>query len=64
MRPDNRDLARSPARCRIGQLIRLLSTDQPGEAAAGASALKRALQSAGLDIHKLADVANESGSAQ
>ena len=47
-------------RRRIGQLIRLLSSDQPGEAAAAAQALNRALTSAGLDIHELAELA-ESG---
>ncbi len=44
-------------RRRIGQLIRLLSSDQPAEAAAAAQALNRALESAGLDIHELAEVA-------
>ena len=43
-------------RRRIGQLIRLLSSDQPGEAGASAQALNRALKSAG-HIHKLAEVA-------
>jgi len=42
---------------RIGQLIRLLSSDQPGEASAAAQALKRTLASAGLDLHELAKVA-------
>jgi hypothetical protein len=42
---------------RIGQLIRLLSSDHPGEASAAAQALKRTLASAGLDIHELAKVA-------
>jgi hypothetical protein len=42
---------------RIGQLIRLLSSDQPGEAAASAQALNRALISAGTDIHALAEIA-------
>jgi hypothetical protein len=41
---------------RIGQLIRMLSSDQPGEAGAAAQALNRTLVSAGLDIHRLADV--------
>jgi hypothetical protein len=47
----------NPTSRRIGQLIRLLSSDQPGEAAAAAGALTRTLNQAGLDIHKLADVA-------
>jgi hypothetical protein len=47
----------NPASRRIGQLIRLLSSDQPGEAAAAAQALNRTLASAGLDIHELAKVA-------
>lgn len=46
----------NPTSRRIGQLIRMLSSDQPGEAGAAAHALNRALASAGLDIHKLADV--------
>jgi hypothetical protein len=41
---------------RIGQLIRMLSSDQPGEVGAAAQALNRTLVSAGLDIHRLADV--------
>src|SRR5580704_11776030 len=41
---------------RIGQLVRMLSSDQPGEAGAAAQALNRTLVSAGLDIHKLAEV--------
>lgn len=48
------------ARRRIGQLIRLLSSDQPGEAGAAAQALNRTLASAGLDIHTLAEVAEAS----
>jgi hypothetical protein len=47
----------NPTSRRIGQLIKLLSSDQPGEAAAAAQALTRALTSAGLDIHALAEVA-------
>jgi hypothetical protein len=47
----------NPTNRRIAQLIRMLSTDQPGEAAAAAAALNRALTSAGLDIHALAQVA-------
>ena len=41
---------------RLGQLIRLLSSDQPGEAGAAAQALNRTLATAGLDIHDLAKV--------
>jgi hypothetical protein len=41
---------------RISQLIRMLSSDQPGEAGAAAQALNRTLASAGLDIHELAKV--------
>jgi hypothetical protein len=46
----------NPTNRRIGQLIRMLSSDQPGEAGAAAQALNKTLASAGLDIHKLADV--------
>lgn len=46
----------NPTGRRIGQLIRMLSSDQPGEAGAAALALNRTLASAGLDIHKLAEV--------
>jgi hypothetical protein len=41
---------------RLGKLIRLLSSDQPGEVAAAAGAINRALKSRGIDIHKLAEV--------
>jgi hypothetical protein len=41
---------------RVGQLIRLLSSPQPGEAGAAAQALNRTLNSAGLDVHELAKV--------
>lgn len=47
----------NPTNRRIGQLIRLLSSDQPGEAAAAAHALTRTLATAGLDIHSLAEAA-------
>jgi hypothetical protein len=47
----------NPTNRRIGQLIRMLSSDQPGEAGAAAQALTRTLASAGLDIHELAKVA-------
>jgi|SRR6476660_830373 len=42
---------------RIGQLIKLLSSEQAGEAAAAAAALNRTLTQSGLDIHDLAKVA-------
>ena len=45
-----------PSIKRIGQLIRMLSSDQPGEAGAAAQALTRTLASAGSDIHQLADI--------
>jgi hypothetical protein len=48
--------AANPTIRRIGQLLRMLSSDQSGEAGAAAYALTRTLASAGLDIHKLADV--------
>ena len=41
---------------RLGKLIRLLSSDQPGEVAAAAGAINRALKTAGIDIHELAAV--------
>jgi hypothetical protein len=47
----------NPTSRRISQLIRMLSSDQPGEAGAAAQALNRTLILAGLDIHALADVA-------
>jgi hypothetical protein len=47
----------NPTSRRIGQLIRMLSSDQPGEAAAAAQALNRTLTSARLDIDALAQVA-------
>jgi hypothetical protein len=46
----------NPTSRRIGQLIRMLSSDQPGEVGAAAQALNRTLASAGLDIHRLAEV--------
>jgi hypothetical protein len=47
----------NPTIRRFGQLIRMLSSDNASEAGAAAQALNRALESAGLDIHKLAEVA-------
>jgi hypothetical protein len=40
---------------RIGQFIKLLGSDQPGEVSAAVQALNRTLLSAGLDFHELAD---------
>ena len=45
---------------RLGKLIRLLSSDRPGEVVAAAGAINRALRAAGLDIHRLADVVERS----
>ncbi len=42
---------------KISKLIKLLSSDKPGEVVAAASALKRTLGSAGLDLHDLAAAA-------
>jgi hypothetical protein len=39
---------------RVGQLIRLLGSDQDGEVVAAARALGRTLKSAGADFHTLA----------
>lgn len=47
----------NPTSRRIGQLLRMLSSDQPGEVAAAAQAINKTLASAGLDIHVLAQVA-------
>jgi hypothetical protein len=47
----------NPTSRRIGQLIRMLSSDQPGEVAAAAQAINKTLTSAGLDIHALAQIA-------
>jgi hypothetical protein len=41
---------------RIGQLIRMLSSDQPGEVAATVFALKRALSSIPIDLHAFAHI--------
>jgi hypothetical protein len=46
----------SSAVSRIGQLVRLLSSDRPGEVVAAATAINRTLATAGADIHHLADV--------
>jgi hypothetical protein len=42
---------------KFGKLIRLLGSNQPGEVAAAAAAIVRALQAAGKDIHTFADAA-------
>jgi hypothetical protein len=41
---------------RVGKLVRMLSSDRPGEAGAAAAALNRTLNAGGLDIHHLADL--------
>ncbi len=41
---------------KIGKLIRLLSSDKPGEVAAAAAALTRLLQAGGRDWHDVADL--------
>ena len=41
---------------KLAKLLRLLSSDKPGEIVAAATAINRALQADGLDIHHLADV--------
>jgi hypothetical protein len=46
----------SSAATRIGALVRLLSSDKAGEVLASARAINRTLESAGADIHHLADV--------
>ena len=42
---------------KLGKLIRLLSSDQPGEVFAAANAITRELRAAGSDIHAFADAA-------
>src|SRR5882757_1798966 len=46
----------SSAVSRIGQLVRMLGSDRPGEVVAAVTALQRTLRSAGTDLHYLADV--------
>ena len=41
---------------RVGSLLRMLGSDQDGEALGAARALGRTLSAAGLDLHALADV--------
>jgi hypothetical protein len=48
--------ARMTSNARLGKMIRLLSSDKPGEVLAAAGAINRAMQSAGMDIHELAEV--------
>jgi hypothetical protein len=45
----------TPFETKLGKLIRLLGSDKPGEVVAAANAINRSLQSAGMDIHRLAD---------
>jgi hypothetical protein len=40
---------------KLGKLLRILSSDKPGEVVAAASAIMRTLAAEGLDIHSLAD---------
>jgi hypothetical protein len=44
---------------RIGQLVRMLGSDKSGEVVAAASAIKRTLAGAGLDMHAFADAAEK-----
>jgi len=39
---------------KVGKLVRLLGSDQPGELVAAVQALRRTLESAGSDLHNLA----------
>jgi hypothetical protein len=43
------------AQDRLGKLLRMLSSDKPGEVVAAASAIMRTLAAEGTDIHNLAD---------
>lgn len=45
---------------RLGKLVRLLASDKPGEVTAAVAAINRALRSAGLDIHALAEIVDRS----
>ena len=49
----------SSAAGRVGQLVRLLASDKSGEVVAAASALKRTLGAAGLDMHAFAGIAEK-----
>jgi hypothetical protein len=44
----------APIADKLGKLIRLLSSDRDGEVLGAAYAIKRALKTAGLDVHALA----------
>jgi hypothetical protein len=46
----------TPQHVRVGQLVGLLASDKPGEAAAAAAALNRAIVSYGHDMHWAAEV--------
>lgn len=48
--------ALAPISDRVGKLLRLLASDNDGEVVAAVKALRRTLQSAGADLHALADV--------
>src|SRR5688572_3970247 len=48
--------ALAPIALRLGQLIRLLSSDKDGEVVAAVRAIDRTLKAAGADIHALADL--------
>jgi hypothetical protein len=47
----------STAATRVGQCLRLLGSDKPGEVLAAVDALERTLRGAGTDLHFLANVA-------
>lgn len=49
---------------RVGQFLRLLGSDQPGEVVAAAGALQRALIGAGVDLHDLAAAVEHSTLAE
>ena len=46
----------TPLETKLGKLIRLLGSDKPAEVVAAAYAINRSLRSAGMDIHRLAEV--------
>jgi len=46
----------TPQHVRVGQLVRLLASDKPGEAAAAAAALNRAIIAYGRDMHWAAEI--------
>jgi hypothetical protein len=48
----------------ISKLVRMLSSDRPGEAGAAAAALHRTLHASGLDLHWAADVIQSALSKQ